>query len=288
MIVDMRLRPPLESWVDKPQFQRDSEAKYYPSRIGFPRPPSAERRSIELLLREMDAAGIRWGVIMGRQSAPPLGMIPNGEIGDLMAKHPDRFVSFAGIDVSADTDESLAEIDGCLERPGFKGVSIEPGASPTPMTADDRRLYPVYEHCRDRGVPISITLSGMLGQMVGASWEFNSPQPLYRTAKDFPDLQIVVSHAAWPYVQEMLGVAFVCGNVWVSPDLYMVGTNTPGAAEYVKAANSYLPDRVLFGTAYPSRPLVESVQAFDEWIFEPGVKEQVLGLNALRLMQMDS
>ena len=86
----------------------------------------------------------------------------------------------------------------------------------------------------------------------------------------------------------MLGVAFVCGNVWVSPDLYMVGTNTPGAAEYVKAANSYLSDRVLFGTAYPSRPLVESVQAFDEWIFERGVKEQVLGLNALRLMQMDA
>ena len=245
MIVDMRLRPPLKSWVDKPQFKSGSQAGYYPSRIGFPRPPSAEQQSIDLLVEEMDAAGVQWGVIMGRQSAAPLGVIPNDEIADLIALHPDRFVSFAGIDVSADTGEALAEIDRCLALPGFKGISIEPGASSTPMTTDDQRLYPIYEKCHEHGVPISITLSGMLGQMVGASWEFNSPQPLYQTAKDFPDLQIVISHAAWPYVQEMLGVAFVCGNVWVSPDLYMVGTNTPGASEYVKAANFYQSDRVL-------------------------------------------
>ena len=287
MIVDMRLRPPLKSWVDKPQFSRGAKAGYYPSRIGFPRPPSAEQQSIELLIQEMDTAGVQWGVIMGRQSAPPLGVIPNDEIAELIAQHPDRFVSFAGIDVSADPNASLAEIDRCLALPGFKGISLEPGASSTPMTTDDARLYPIYEHCRDRGVSVSITLSGMLGQMVGASWEVNHPQPLYKTAKDFPDLQIVISHAAWPYVQEMLGVAFVCGNVWVSPDLYMVGTNTPGAAEYVKAANFYLSDRVLFGTAYPSRPLVESVATFNDWTFEAGVKEHVLGRNALRLMHMD-
>ena len=82
-------------------------------------------------------------------------------------------------------------------------------------------------------------------------------------------------------------MAFVCGNVWVSPDLYMVGTNSPGAAEYVKAANFYLSDRVLFGTAYPSRSLVESVATFNDWTFEAGVKEHVLGRNALRLMHMD-
>ena len=81
MIVDMRLRPRSRAGSTNLQFQRGSEAKYYPSRIGFPRPPSAERRSIELLLREMDAAGIRWGVIMGRQSAPPLGMIPTARSG---------------------------------------------------------------------------------------------------------------------------------------------------------------------------------------------------------------
>ena len=48
----------------------------------------------------------------------------------------------------------------------------------------------------------------------------------------------------------------------------------------------YMGDRTLFGTAYPSRPLPESVAAFDQWNFEAGVKERVLGLNALRVMRM--
>ncbi|MSP67936.1 MAG: amidohydrolase [Alphaproteobacteria bacterium] len=284
MIVDMRLRPPIPSWVDKPQFR--SGQPHYPSRIGFPRPPSAEQRSLPLLLAEMDQAGIRWGVIMGRQSADPLGVIPNDDIRAVVVAHPDRFVAFAGIDIARPMAWCLAEIDRCLAWPGFKGISLEPGASTTPMLADDRRLYPIYQRCTAAGVPVSITLSGLLCHMAGNGNQFASPLPLYQAAKDFPNLQFVISHGAWPAVMEALGLAFVMANVWVSPDLYMVGTEIPGAHEYIRAANHYLGDRTLFGTAYPSRPLVESVRVFDDWTFKPGVKEKVLGLNALRLMNM--
>lgn len=284
MIVDMRLRPPLESWTNKPQFSKGNQ--FYPSRIGFPRPPSAEQRSMALLIEEMDTAGIQWGVVMGRQSAEPHGVIPNDDIAAVIAQHPDRFVAFAGIDVSRDTDWCLEEIDRCLALPGFKGISIEPGASPTPMKSDDERLYPIYERCAARDVPISITLSGLLSHMAGIPYEYGSPLPLYQAASDFPALDFVISHGAWPWVRELLGLCFVLPNIAVSPDLYMVGTNLPGGDEYVKAANMYMADRTLFGTAYPSRPLVESVAAFQAWDFEPGVKEKVLGLNALKLMRM--
>lgn len=283
-IVDMRLRPPIAAWTDKAQYRKGGE--FYPSRIGFPRPPSAEQRSMDLLLQEMDEAGVTWGVIMGRQSAEPHGVIPNEAIAAVLAEYPDRFVAFAGIDVSRDTGWCLEEIDRCLAIGGFRGVSIEPGASPTPMMADDERLYPIYEHCAAREVPVSVTLSGLLSHMVGNGYEYGSPLPLYDAAKDFPKLDFVISHGAWPWVRELLGLCFVLPNIYVSPDLYMVGVNLPGADEYVKAANMYMGDRTLFGTAYPSRPLVESVQTFDEWTFAPGVKEKVLGLNALRVMRM--
>ena len=81
MIVDMRLRPPLPTWVGQAQFEIATD--YYPTRIGFSRPASAEQRSMDLLISEMDAAEIELGVIMGRQSAEPLGMIPNDEIADV-------------------------------------------------------------------------------------------------------------------------------------------------------------------------------------------------------------
>jgi hypothetical protein len=67
MIIDMRLRPPTKSWISKPQFKQG--VPFYPSQVGFLRPPSAEERSMELLLSEMDTAGVTWGVSMGRRSA---------------------------------------------------------------------------------------------------------------------------------------------------------------------------------------------------------------------------
>jgi hypothetical protein len=85
----------------------------------------------------------------------------------------------------------------------------------------------------------------------------------------------------------MLGLAFVLPNIWISPDLYMIGRDMPFAQEYVNAANLYLADRTLFGTGYPSRPHRESVSAFREWQFRPGVAEKILYRNALRLMHMD-
>ena len=285
MIVDMRLRPPTASWVTKPQFKKG--VPFYPSRVGFPRPPSAEQRSMPLMFEEMDAAGIKWGVAMGRHSAEPLGSIPNDEIREVVERHPDRFISFAGIDVRLSPDEMIAELDRCLAWRGFVGASIEPGASDPPLKSNDRKLYPLYETCRARDIPISISLSNLLCVMVGAPVEFSTPFAVYDVARDFPNLDIIVSHAAWPWVYETIGLAFACHNIYISPDLYMVGVNMPGAAEYIHAANSFLADRLLFGTAYPSRPLIESVQAFEKWSFEPGVREKVLAKNALRVMRME-
>jgi predicted TIM-barrel fold metal-dependent hydrolase len=217
----------------------------------------------------------------------PLGMIPNDEIHDVIEAFPERFVSFAGVDVRKSAIEMLAEVDRCLAWPGFVGVSIEPGASDPPLKANDRKLYPLYEACVARDVPISISLNNLLCVMVGAPVEYSSPLPLYDVARNFPKLDIILSHAAWPWIYETIGLAFACHNIYISPDLYMVGVNMPGAAEYIRAANSFLSDRILFGTAYPSRPLIESVQAFEQWSFSPGVKEKVLGKNALRVMRMD-
>lgn len=283
MIIDMRVRPPLPPWTSRPQFQ---QGNYYPARAGFPRPPSSQQQSIDLLFREMDEAGVRWGVISGRQAKEPLGVLSNDDIANVLRAFPDRFVGLAAIAVNAEPEAAIAEIDRCLALPGFKGIVIEPAAAVEPMLLDDRRLYPIYDHCQQREVPLSITLSGELVRLVSNPWQFATPMPLYSAAKAFPKLQFVVQHGAWPSVQEMLGLAFALSNVWVSPDLYMVGTDMPFAQEYVKAANLYLEDRTLFGTGYPSRGHVESVRAFDAWSFAPGVKHKVMYANAARLLRI--
>lgn len=282
MIVDMRLRPPIPSWVGQAQFSKGGE--YYPSRIGFPRPPSAEERSMPLLMEEMEQAGVTTGVVMGRKSAEPFGRIDNGDIAEAIDSHADRLVAFIGLDVADSADENVAEIQRWHSHPRFVGVSIEPGASMAAMAPDDPRIDPIYETARDLGLPLSIGLSNMLCTTIGNAYELSSPLPLSRVAKRFPDLKIIVSHGAWPWVQEVLGVSFAHPNIWLSPDLYMVGTDIPGAELYIRAARHFMGERLLFGTAYPSRPLAESVAAFDDWGLDDDLKAKILGLNAARLL----
>ena len=283
MIIDMRLRPPLESWKTTAQFTEGSG--YYPSRMGFPRPPSVKSQSVDVLLQEMEEADIL-GVIMGRQAPRPLGIIPNAEITAVMQQHPGRFVAFTGLDLR-DIDAALKEIDSTHRIEGYRGVSIEPGASFTPMHSDDPALYPIYEKCQQLDLPISITISGMLCTMVGNDLAYGSPTPVAKVAKDFPKLKIVISHGAWPAVMAMIEVAFMRENVYVSPDLYINGIDMPGSQEYIKAAKVFMADRLLFGTAYPSRPLKESVEAFKQWGLSPELQDKVLYRNAARLLKLE-
>lgn len=284
MHIDMRLRPPLPSWVGKANY---AKGIYYPVRMGFDTPPSVEARSIDLLLSEMDEASVEFGVIMGRQSIEPLGAIPNDEIASCINEHPGRFLGWGGIDLSQPIEACLSEIQRCIRTLGFKGISIEPSIAldPSFTSAGDKRLYPIYEECGRLDVPINISLSAVLQSTVNRPYELSNPLQIYQVAKDFPKLDFHIAHAAWPYVMEMIGVCFVCPNVWLSPDQYMIKM-VPAAHEYVKAANNYFQDRTLFGTSYPSKPLAAMVKAYHEWEWLPGVAERVLSRNARRLMRM--
>jgi len=84
---------------------------------------------------------------------------------------------------------------------------------------------------------------------------------------------------------DMIGVAFIFPNVWLSPDQYLI-KQIPGALEYVTAANNYFEERTLFGSSYPSKPLAEMVQEYQGWNWKPGVLDGVFGKNALRLMRI--
>jgi predicted TIM-barrel fold metal-dependent hydrolase len=236
----------------------------------------------------MDRAEIRWGVIMGRQAADPLGVIPNDEIAQCIAQYPDRFVGWAGLDLSRPMDWCLEEIRRCMQLPGFKGVSIEPSISRNTALhrADDELLYPIYEECVRLDVPINITLSAQLQTRTGRPYEDSSPLTLAKVARDFPKLTLHIAHCAWPYVMEMIGVAFVSPNIWLSPDQYMV-KRLPGTEHYVKGVANYFYDRTVFGTAYPSRPHEQMVREYQDLGFSDAVYRKVMGENALRLMKMD-
>ena len=81
----------------------------------------------------------------------------------------------------------------------------------------------------------------------------------------------------------LLGVAFKHVNVFVSPDMYIFA---PGGKAYVEAANSTLKDQIVYGSAYPLRPLVQTISDNRKLGFEADSLEQYFSGNAKRIFKL--
>jgi predicted TIM-barrel fold metal-dependent hydrolase len=283
MIIDFRVRPPFGAFTSTAIYNaRPANALPWavrPLHMNLPYYRSFAERSMEAFIDEMDAAGIGLGVVMGRQSPPQYGSVPNEDIVALLERYPRRFIGFGGIDGS-DPAKAMAEVEKCIAW-GFKGVAFDNGWCDPPLYDDDERLMPLYARCAEAGLIVSFTSS----IFVGPDLTYCDPVHIQRVARRFPTLRIVVPHGAWPYTVQICAVAFQCSNVHLIPDFYGHVPNTPGADEYVKAANYYLGHRLLFASSYPVRPMGQSVEQFRAQPFESDeIRWRCLGGNAARLL----
>lgn len=277
-IIDFRLRPPLRGFLDMLMYTDASRRNRFTRQLGFEPAVSAEQKSMDLLLEEMDSVNVVAGVVTARVS-DYFGSVSNGDVEAMCRDYPGRLFGMAAIDPT-DRKKAIEGIDGALAA-GFKGVTIEPGAYPVPIYADDRRLYPVYAYLEDRNVPTVI----MTGGNAGPDLSYSDPVTLDRVAGDFPDLRIIVSHGNWPWVNEILHVAFRRPNVSLSPDMYFY--NMPGMSDYIQAADSWMAQRFFFATAYPLVPIKEYVDWFVRLPLKRENMGRVLYRNAADLLGVD-
>lgn len=274
-IIDFRIRPPFESFRNMVMYASPDRRDRFTRQLGFEPAPSASAQSVELMIGEMDEAGIDMGVVVGRNSGM-LGSVDNDTVMAFTKAHPGRFAAVASIDVT-NRKSAIAQIDAAVAA-GFKAINIEPGAYENPLYTDDRRLYPIYAHCEDRNLPLIL----MTGGNAGPDISYTKPETLDRVLADFPTLRIVSSHGNWPWVHEILHVAFRRPNLFLSPDMYLV--NMPGMDDYVRAANTFLADRFLYASSYPFCPIKDYKEWFLTLPISPENREKIMYRNAAGLL----
>ncbi len=274
-IIDFRLRPPVPAFVGSMLYAQGPVREMFYERVGLEEAPSVKARSMDLLIEEMDAADVKMGLVMGRRSSL-FGSIDNDVIAGILDAHSGRFIGAAAIN-PLDAKESIKSIQQAMAR-GFKAVNIEPGICDVPMYVDDRRLYPIYGYCEENKIPTII----MAGGLAGPDATCTSPERIDRVCSDFPAMKVAISHGGYPWVTEVLQVVFCHPNLYLSTDVYFY--NFPGMDDYVKAADGYLCDRFLYGSAYP----IGAVQSFAEWFqtlpIRPESMERVLYRNAAEFL----
>ncbi len=287
MVIDFRVRPPYKSFLQLGIFPRwanpvTDPLKMSPFGMGRDPVPSCEQGSMELFLKEMDEAGVNKCVVMGRRtrnSSTGAGNVEAEELRELALAYPDRFLPFAGIDPTDDDAPAQVEQAGNM---GFKGISMDPGWCVPALYADDNRVLRVCEACERLGLIAVITHSAVVGPDLG----YCDPCAIQHVAQAFPHLNIVVAHASWPNIEKALGMAMLCPNVSLCPDVYFYTDNMPMSEHLVTAANGYLKYRMLFASTYPVGGLKQSVEKWSR----KGLTQEALRLtlhdNAARLLQL--
>ena len=273
MIIDFRLRPPVGGFLNTLMYSAGARRDGFTRTVGFtPSPRSSSPWTCCWRKWRPPASTRAWSWPIGRRAgqraerrrAPDRGRA-SGPLHRRGLDRPDR--PPAGCRT---IDQALAD--------GFKLINIEPGSYPVPMHADDRRLYPIYGHCEDVGVPVIM----MVGGTAGPDLSYSDPIRTDRVLADFPNLNVVVAHGGWPWVNEILHLGFRRQNLWLSPDMYF--SRMPGWEEYVKAADGFLSDRMLYASSFPFCP----VREYKSWFESLPIKEEnlrkIMGGNARRLL----
>jgi len=107
------------------------------------------------------------------------------------------------------------------------------------------------------------------------------PIHLDAVAADFPDLQIVMAHPAWPWQDEQIAVALHKPNTWIDLSGWSPRRFAPDLVRNIKGQ---LQDRALFGTDYPFLTHEQWLGAWDGLEVPAAVTEKVLLGNARRLL----
>jgi hypothetical protein len=276
-IIDFRLRVPYKSG-EKFITPQNSWAE----RIGFTTPESVKQTSMELLLKELDEAGIDKGVVHARID----GLLPeikNEDVASLVQEYPGKFYGLAVIDPT-----KPAEIKGIfeeyIETGKLVGITIEPTMDKiveNHFSLDDPRCYIAYRQADKYRVPVLLCYGGGGIPKNGA----DSVNALRKILDDFPNVNFVLGHGGWPYTNEMIQLAYFHRNLYLSPDLY--STNFPGADDYFVAARHVLQDQIIFGTAYPFVPVGDVIDKYRKELTDPVIFEKVTYRNAAKLIGIE-
>ncbi|MEO8261737.1 MAG: amidohydrolase family protein [Pseudolysinimonas sp.] len=215
---------------------------------------------------------------------PPLD---SAEIARGAARNADVLIPFGSVDPRMGADAvDLARRLG--EESGVRGFKLHPtvqGFDPS-----DEVYYPLYAEFARLGVPMLVH-TGQTG--IGAGTRgggglrlgYSNPMLLDGVAADFPDLDIVFAHPSVPWQDEAISIATHKSNVWIdlsgwSPKYF------PEAL--VRAARTYLQDRVLFGSDFPMLHPTRWRDDFAAHGFDDTVTRKILRDNAIRLLGLGS
>jgi predicted TIM-barrel fold metal-dependent hydrolase len=209
--------------------------------------------------------------------------ISSEEIADEAARHADVLIPFGSVDPLRGAD-AVAQARSLVTGHGVRGFKFHPSLQR--FAPNDAAFYPLWEAIESLGVP-ALFHSGQTG--IGAGMpggrgiklRLSDPMLVDDVAADFPGLTVILAHPSVPWAASSISMATHKSNVFIDLSGWSPKYFPP---DLVRAAGSYLQDKVLFGTDFPLLTPERWLRDFDTLDVKPEAKAKILKANAIKVL----
>jgi len=253
-------------------------------------PQSSYRMEAEVYLDAMDQAGVTQAVILGKDYGF-YGDKQNENLSDedtaaFVKAHPDRFIGFTAVHPDRGVACNVEKVDRAVNELGLRGIKLNPASGFYP---NDERLYPVYEKASALGIPVVIHM-GIKPPSEGSRLKYCHPIYIDDIVVDFPELKMVIAHAAYPWVEDLVMAGLYAPNVSVDISTLNQIEDALGYPVVLPAlktlAQALGPGRILFGSdgIFNMESIIHSVLQAD--FLTDSDRELIFYKNAQKLLNL--
>jgi uncharacterized protein len=217
------------------------------------------------------------------EAATGQATLSNEEIAELAAQHPDVLIPFGSIDPARGV-AGIRAARRLVQEHGVRGFKFH--ASLQNFQPNDPKVYPLYEELQTLGVP-ALFHTGQTGIGAGLpggrgiKLRYSDPMLLDDVAADFPGLTIIMAHPSVPWQDAAISVATHKANVFIDLSGWSPKYFPP---QLVRAANTLLREKVLFGSDYPLLRPERWIRDFEALDIKDEVRPLIMKDNAVRAL----
>jgi predicted TIM-barrel fold metal-dependent hydrolase len=253
---------------------------------GEEKPEDYSAAAMQSYLNAYEAVGAHRVVIKARDLETTFGMrIRNEDVAAFCRANGPRFIGFAGVDPHKGMT-AVRELEYAIKELGLKGLNLQ--CFEHKLHINDAKMYPLYAKCVELDIPVNIHCG--INFSTSTSMEYGRPHLLDEVMIHFPELRVCAAPPGWPWVHELLGVAWKHPNLWIGL-VYVrpkyLSVQHSGYEPLLQYGRTILQDKIIFGSGYPSLSLETALAEIDALGLPETVREKWLHGNAATFLRLE-
>ncbi len=283
MIIDYASKPPTAEF-NPPQTQHLANyRRVYAGSESRVKKPGGEAQALTDYLDGYATLGVSHVVVKARDNETTFGLkVRNEDVARFCVTHGPRYIGFAGVDPHKGM-AAVRELETAVRDLGLRGLNLQ--CFELKLAINDKRMYPLYAKCVELDIPVNVHCG--INFSTASQMDYGRPIYLDEVMQHFPELRVCASPPGWPWIEELIGVAWRHENVHIGivavrPKL--LALEDSGYRALLAYGSKMLQDRIITGTSFPMQPVAQAYEEFDALPLPDSVRRKWMHDNAARFL----